>query len=48
MNSKKKYRVYAFKEVKAYNVAKAEAQVSAKKVMTSRAFLYANALSDEE
>ena len=34
MNSKKKYRVYAFKEVKAYNVAKAEAQVSAKKVMT--------------
>ena len=36
VNTKNRYRVYAFKEVKAYNVAKAEAQVTARKVMTSQ------------
>ena len=36
MNNKKKYRVYAFKDVKAYDVTKAEAQISARKVMTSQ------------
>ena len=36
MNTNNRYRVYAFEEVKAYNVAKAEAQVTARKVMTSQ------------